>query len=333
MFKRLHFAVALLVAFHLLAAATAQAALVAYWDFNEGTGTTAADASGNLNNGGFQGGTPQWVLNGGSSGMAGDHALRFNGGSMRVEVPHSVSLGSITNQFTMSLWAREITGTDHGHLLVGTNNHSNRNWLFQTGPWGGGQAYFWSSTNGAWQKSLGWRPRMNEWDHIVFTYDGANLRAYQNGVLRSTHGISGGANLPSFAGGALYIGGWHNASFNGQMDDVALWSQTLSIGQINAMRNIVTPNSGSLADYNVLEMDTLFQVYDTGMSQSITSAAGELMWHPYTGTGLAGDVTFDGNHYYVFFADNAGVSTIPEPGAWLLLLSAFACGALRRRRR
>ncbi len=227
-------AVALVVAF-LLFAANAHAALVGYWDFNEGSGTTLRDFSPNNNNGTFGGTHPTWQINGGATSAPGDNSLRFSGGTTFVTVPHSPSLANITNQFTIGAWVYEHGNTNYGHILVTTNNASNRNWLWQTDSSGGGdQNYIWSTTVGAWQKPLGFTNPNNVWRHYTFTYDGTlgsnQLKAYVNGNFQSQYTISGSANFPTFSGAAgvaaLYIGGWlaGGSSYNGRIDDVVIFN-------------------------------------------------------------------------------------------------------------
>ncbi len=222
MVNRLHLGIAVaLVVTCLLLAANAHAALVGYWDFNEGSGRIAYDFSPNNNTGDFKGT--------GSSYEAGrfptDTALRINSGANFVEVPHSASLASITNQFTIAMWVREMGGTNYGHLVTTTNDYASRRWLFQTGAWSGQNAYVWSDADNRWHKSLGWSSNFDTWTHVALTYDGTSLRGYRNGALMSTQGVSGGADFPSFTQAILLGGGTAgNSSYNGRIDDVVIFN-------------------------------------------------------------------------------------------------------------
>src|SRR5438309_4753432 len=75
--------------------------LVAAYSFNEGTGTTVADASGNGNAGTLSGTT--WT-NGGKYGSA----LVFNGTSARVTINNSASL-QLTAGMTLEAWVNPST--------------------------------------------------------------------------------------------------------------------------------------------------------------------------------------------------------------------------------
>ncbi|MBK7513902.1 MAG: hypothetical protein IPI76_16845 [Chloracidobacterium sp.] len=79
--------------------------LVGCWQFSEGSGTTAADGSGNGNTGTLVGDTipnPMWTADrfGNPS-----QALHFNGTSQYVKVPDSTSL-DITGDITIALWVK-----------------------------------------------------------------------------------------------------------------------------------------------------------------------------------------------------------------------------------
>ncbi len=93
----------LVAALHGTAHAQLTVGLVGYWNFDEGTGTTINDFSGNGNNG--------TLLNGGSAWTTGHFgsALYFPGttgsGSTRVEIPNAASL-QITSVITVAAWVR-----------------------------------------------------------------------------------------------------------------------------------------------------------------------------------------------------------------------------------
>jgi len=209
-----------------------QATLVGYWNFDEGTGTTAADFSANANDGTLIGNpVPTWE--GGHTGGAGDYALNFDfGNAPRVTVPASPSLATITNNFTIATWANEMDGgSNYGHIFSTTSNSSSRKWLFQTDAWGGDSTYVWSDTDGAWRKRLGWTLPNDAWHHVALTYDGTNLRSYMDGTPNGTYGV--GSPFPAFTG-ALYLGGWlaGGSGFTGSLDDVVIFNSVEDIRSI-----------------------------------------------------------------------------------------------------
>ena len=232
-------------------AGASHAALVGYWNFNEGVGSTATDFSTNNNDGTLANGAAYTANAGGHTATVGDYAIVINGGSKYVTVPHSVSFASITNQFTIAGWAYENSNTNYGHLFVTSSNGTDRNFLFQgENSSGGDQVYAWSSTSSVWQKSQGWTIPGSQWMHWALTYDGTNLRSYRNGTLMTTKAISGGPNMPSFAGGNAYLGGWlaGNSSFGGLIDDMAIFNSVEDVATIRDGTHLaLVPEPGSMA--------------------------------------------------------------------------------------
>ena len=85
--------------------------LVAYWKFDEGSGTTAADSSGNGNTGTLING-PLWT-----AGKAGN-ALYFDGIDDNVTVLDSASL-HLSSAFTLSAWVNPAaTFTDYRAIVT-----------------------------------------------------------------------------------------------------------------------------------------------------------------------------------------------------------------------
>jgi hypothetical protein len=81
----------------------------------------------------------------------------------------------------------------------------------------------------------------NGWTHLAFTHNGTNGIWYINGQVSS---ITTNAPIPRYGNGPLVIGRYIDAiqdyfnRFPGQLDDIGLWSRTLSQGEIqNVMNN------------------------------------------------------------------------------------------------
>ena len=326
------------LAFIALAWATsAQAAMTAYWNFDEGAGATAADSSGNGNTGTLiagGGGAASWVT--GCTGLAADKALQFKGWTGRLSVPivGPANLG-ITNAFTMELWAKYDYFSNYEFLLEGTtsNGGATRQWFWQSGTSIGGATYWWSDANAAWQKTLTNTTFADyNWHQYAFRYNGSTLYTYKDGVPKDTFVISGSPNLPTFT--YLLIGGKNQAwsEFEGVIDEPGIWNEDLGLGKTESMYNITKVNGGALKDYDPDEMKTLYGVYDTGTPASITSNAGTLPWKKFTGgSGTAGSVTYDGTDYRAYFDGTSGVMT-PEP-ATLALLGLGGLGLILGRKR
>ena len=91
--------------------------LVAAYAFDEGTGSTVADSSGNGNNGTLSGAT--WTSGRFNSGLA------FSGNSARVNVPDSASL-DLTTAMTLEAW---VSPDDRDELVAGRDLQGQRQLL------------------------------------------------------------------------------------------------------------------------------------------------------------------------------------------------------------
>jgi fibronectin type 3 domain-containing protein len=198
--------------------------LVAAYSFNEGTGTTVADASGNGNNGTVSGAT--WT----TAGKYGN-ALVFNGTSARVTINDSASL-HVTTGMTLEAWVNPSTvssawrdviykGNDN-YYLEGTSKTSGR-------PAAGG-TFAGSPLYGT--AALG----TNAWSHLAATYDGATLRLYVNGVQvasrAQTGAIATSTNPLQIGGDSIY-----GQYFRGTIDEVRVYNVALTAAQIQSDMN------------------------------------------------------------------------------------------------
>jgi len=234
-------------------ATPAQAALVALWGFNAGSGTTANDHSANNNDGTLVaggGGLPAWVT--GHTGAAWDKALKFQGWTDRVRVLDSASFNTITNTFTIGLWAKADYIASYQYLLLTSNDSSgnSRRWLFQGDNGGGDQMYVWSDVDGNWKKGLGFKigggGNAYAWHHYALQYSGGTLTAYVDGALKGTYAV--GTNWPDFTD-SLLIGGKNQAwqSWEGPIDDVVIFNSVENIGQIMAGTHPLMPEPATMA--------------------------------------------------------------------------------------
>ena len=76
--------------------------------------------------------------------------------------------------------------------------------------------------------------KSNDWNHVAFTFDGAELTVYCNGVGQGTTAV----NRPrSFGSGILRLGkraDGYNPSFNGLMDEIRIYNRALTVAELRA---------------------------------------------------------------------------------------------------
>src|SRR5262249_11718354 len=169
--------------------------LVAYWKFDEGSGTTVSDSSGNGNTGTLING-PLWT-----AGRVGN-ALFFDGIDDNVTVPDSNSL-DLSNSFTLSAWVNPVsTFTDFRSILV--KNYTYYLYASVAGYCGDGSPLG-GFDMGAAQTICQPSPLpINTWTHLAVTYNGSTLTFYRDGVAITTSTVSGTFSPTT---GTLQIGG------------------------------------------------------------------------------------------------------------------------------
>jgi len=204
--------------------------LVGAWSFDEASGTTTADASGNGNTGTISGATRAAGRNGGG--------LSFDGAGDLVTVADASSL-DLTTGMTLEAWVRPSLVSDWRTVMLkeqpgqlvyalyaSTDNGRPSGHVFTTGDVGlRGPAVLPATT----------------WSHLAMTWDGLTLRLYVNGTQVSSSALAGAAATsasPLRIGGNSVWGEW----FSGLIDDVRVYNRALTAAQIVTDRD--TPVGG-----------------------------------------------------------------------------------------
>jgi Concanavalin A-like lectin/glucanases superfamily/Abnormal spindle-like microcephaly-assoc'd, ASPM-SPD-2-Hydin/Fibronectin type III domain len=208
-----------------VASATTLAAnpnLVAAYSFDEGSGTTVNDLTGNGNNGTISGAT--WT----PSGKFGK-ALSFNGNNSLVTIPDAASL-RLTTGMTLEAWVNPaaVNAGWKDIIYKGNDNYyleaSSTNGLPVIGITVGSTA---TETYGA-----GVLPA-NTWTFMAATYDGVNLKLFIDGTqvasLPRAGSIITSANPLQIGGDSIW-----GQVFNGTIDEVRVYNIALSPAQIQA---------------------------------------------------------------------------------------------------
>ena len=208
--------------------------LVAAYGFDEGSGTTTQDKSGNNNTGTVSNTT--WA--GASAGKFGN-ALSFNGTNAWVTVNSSSSL-ALTNGMTAEAWVNPSALGNAYRVVIFREQPGNEVYSLYADQAGSqfptGEVY----VNGYKDANGNAILPLNTWTHLAETYDGSSVRLYVNGTLVSTTAAAGSLVSSS---SPLRIGGnsiW-GEYFSGLIDEVRLYNRALSAGEI--AQDMTTPIS------------------------------------------------------------------------------------------
>ncbi len=203
--------------------------MIGYWPFDDGSGTTADDLSGNGNNG---------VLINGPSWIAGEinDALSFNGTSSYVFPP---SLGIPPPSVSISVWIKPnpaggVVMSELGQAAINSGWHDSQievetNNTIKVCVWTGGLTCLTAANNITY----------GSWYYIVLSYDASThtLKGYENGAL--VNSVPATKEYP----GTLHYGigptdstnGGDGSYFSGLIDDVRIYSRALSAAEVSAL--------------------------------------------------------------------------------------------------
>jgi outer membrane protein assembly factor BamB len=219
-----------------LAAAPASVAattgLVAAYGFDEGSGTTVADASGNGNNGTTSNTT--WA----ATGKFGK-ALQFNGTSSLVTIPNATAL-QLSSGMTLEAWVNPsaVTATWRDVIYKGNDNY-----YLEATSTNASKPDAGLIAGGSYADAVGTaKLTANTWSYLTETYDGSTLRLYVNGTqvasTARTGAIASSTNPLQIGGDTIY-----SQYFAGLIDEVRIYNVALTAAQIQS--DMATPvNNG-----------------------------------------------------------------------------------------
>ncbi|MHB1484834.1 MAG: LamG domain-containing protein [Saccharofermentanales bacterium] len=249
---------------------------------------------------GANNGTP----NGGYSYVAGkrNDAISLNGSTGYVNVPDSVSLDSMS-KLTISVWLKmtSLPAAGQTYDIVSKEGASTGAYRICVGSNGTGHIIV-ATANNSWYSSgttAAWTTQMQAgtWYHIVGTYDGSYVRMYINGSLQGTGAQAISGNVVRSAN-PFRIGYTSSLNyFNGVIDDVKVFTDSLNSTQITSLYNSYSNSLYTLPDhewkFNINAKDYIGNK-DASISGGYTWVAGKQDFA----------VSLNGTSGYVNVADN-----------------------------
>jgi hypothetical protein len=211
--------------------------LVGWWKFDDGTGTTAVDSSGNGNTMNLVNGV-SWV-----AGKIGG-AISANGTNQYGTEP-GINLSG-TSTVTVAFWAnRTYSTTTESVMLESTTNYNNSNTGFGFFPDDTGCKGIAAAVHGnvGYSVNCYTQPTSGVWHHLAIIFDktqaGSNQTAlYIDGVLQTPASSPNTAqNTNSFGNNPIYLFSRAGSQFfnAGQVDDLRIYNQALSAGAIQQL--------------------------------------------------------------------------------------------------
>lgn len=206
-------------------------ALVGWWTFDEGSGTTAADASPHRLNGALRN-DPVWVA-GKRRG-----ALNFDGRDDHVEIGKDPRF-YFQGPFTVAAWVNisALPKSEFGMYVVSDYNSDGARSTFALRVIPSGTAQFFWQAEDANPSHAGSTTRLapGTWVHLAGVWDGTTRTIYVNGAAEGTNASP--VARPDLRG-AVSIGrpgSFNGLYFNGRIDDVRIFGRALTSGEIQSL--------------------------------------------------------------------------------------------------
>lgn len=213
------------------APASAVTGPVAHWRFDEGSGSTAADSSGNGNLGTVEGGAT-WIA-GKRNG-----ALAFDGSTGVVRVPSSPTLEP--QAVTVSAWVKRSGSPGNYKYILGKGALAclSASYGLYSGPEGG--LVFYVADGADYSRSPDAGPAVwdGAWHHVAGTFDGASVRLFVDGAeIAAGTPWTTPITYTTQSATDLLLGdyaGCGGLAFEGAVDEPKIWGRALSAAEVAA---------------------------------------------------------------------------------------------------
>jgi PKD repeat protein len=278
--------------------------LVGYWSMDETEGPTAFDSTVFENHGTVYGASRD------TNGVSGN-ALSFDGKDDSLFIYNSPVLEPTA--ISVEVWVKSTGPQPWAYILgKGEDGHKGVSYAFYTYQTGG-LAFF--IYDGNWCKLsnlVGTEIWDDEWHHVVATFDGTWIRIFVDGAevgTKKSCPFNIKYDLPT--SNDLFIGtagveGLSFTYFDGELDELAIWSRALSPEEISEHYRSMIP--GPVADWQMEEgMGT------TTYDNSVNNNHGTLTGPSWTSVHSIGEaLEFDGIDDYINVADDDTLDIIDE---------------------
>jgi hypothetical protein len=314
---------------------------VAYWKFDEGSGTIANDSTSYKTNATIIG--ANWQA---EDMCISGKCIKFDGIDDYVNTNKDYSW-SISDSFAINLWVKpnSISGIQGIMGKGSAGGYGDVNWEWRFYMVGSTPYFGYFNTAGQGEISLGSSITLEQskWYFLTVTYDPTNkAKLYVNGILAATDTSVSNTlqdrSTPAIIGNSYYSGGT-NYYFNGIIDDVKIYNYSISEEQIKAdfsSRGSVKGVSSQIGGNNQLnnalsqgligywKMDeatwsgTLNDIIDSSGNGLTGVAGGASSAKAYPTTGKYGNAGyFDGVDDYVLVNHNLNQYSEITASAWV----------------
>ena len=271
----------------------AHAGLVQYWAFEETSGTisTANEVAGgntgtmvNFTGNPWVTDTPTALAHSsGSLDFESTNTQSVNGGAI------GLSSTSSSGGATVSMWIKPEDISDENRpfsQVNGSTNTGGATRLYEDGSfdvWGGSGIHYQKVVPTTTPPAI----QTGNWYHVALTWSGNTVSAYVNGQFTGsgTSNFDYGSTL-QFGIGAEYTGSFYGDTFDGLVDDVAVFDQSLNSYQIKSLSNGLAPSEALNNMYVVnVDLQSTSGVDYVGLGAA-PDEPGNTYWNPLEGSSV-----------------------------------------------
>lgn len=218
-----------------------------YLKFDETTGTTLTDSSGNGHDGTASAAS---IIANNTFGKFNNRGVFVSASSNKVTITDHADLKP-TGNFSVSAWIRTINKSDNKYIFQSYSENSYVAGISLKIASGTGVIYAYSGHNNGVTQGTHWQQiggttdvADGRWHHVVYIWDSSYLRIFVDGTQENAVSY---AVAPAYAGTSYVRVGCYNASgtdsatsfWDGDIDDLALWNGTaLTASQVQLLYRI-----------------------------------------------------------------------------------------------
>jgi len=277
--------------------------LAGYWKLDDGSGTTATDASTNGNTSTLTNG-PTWT-----TGQIGG-AVSFDGSDDYVNTTSTID----TSLYTVCSWVYPQSNGLYQRIITTPSGNTHK-WLLSFSDAVSNSQFVFSRNSGSEMGKGTGATSLNTWHHVCGVWDGTTLSVYLDGVSKSN---SVEAGWLYGAGSGLRMGRRHDNQYplNGRLDEVRVYTRALSAEEIAKLYKTTAPDNPDSGFEGYWSFNGPDVSGTTASDRSGQGNHGTLTNSPTVTTGKIGQaLNFDGSN------DCVTLGTLHDTGA--LTLSAW----------
>ncbi len=274
--------------------------LVAYYNFNDGSGNTLTDLTSNSNNGTMTNmANDDWVSN---ALFAQDYALDFDGSNDFVNISDPYT--SFSNSLSVEFWVNSSSstiGSGIGQASANSDNMSTNVWLMHMNP--NTSITFYVNDNGTWRYvSSTSDVDDGNWHHIAGTIDGSEVAIYVDGTKEASSSTAISSGIQSNSNASIHFGKDVRLSsgrfITGKIDEVRIWDDVRTQAEIhdNMYKELVGNESNLVAYYNFNDGRgiSVLDLTSNNNNGTMTNMDGSLDWtnSKILGTSITGNSGF-----------------------------------------